>query len=281
MAETRTGGQDPLNYAGKVVIITGGSKGIGAGCAREFVRAGAGVVICARGKEAGEALAAELTSSGPGTCHFEPCDVSRPEQIERLIDRTVERCARLDCLINNAGYHPLVKRIDAFTLNEWHEVIQTNLTSHFVASKRALPHLRKTRGNIINMASLVGITGQEGATTYCATKAGIVGFTKALAIEEAPHGVRVNAVLPGNIVTESRIEFIASREDGEEVDRWADSHQVMGRSGTVEETGRACLFLASEAASFITGAELPVTGGAELGYGVKYPMRFIQTAEAP
>jgi NAD(P)-dependent dehydrogenase (short-subunit alcohol dehydrogenase family) len=155
-----SGGTNPFAYVDKVAIITGGSKGIGAGCARAFVHAGAKVVICARGTETGEAFAAKLTAEGPGACHFELCDVAIPEQIERLIDRTVERYGRLDCLVNNAGYHPPVKRIDEFTLSEWDDVIRTNLTSHFLASKHALPHLRRTGGSIVNMASLVGVMGQ-------------------------------------------------------------------------------------------------------------------------
>lgn len=262
-----------LEYRDRVVVITGGSMGIGKGCARVFCDAGAKVVICARHKEPGEVLARELTAKGPGVCDFKICDVSKPEDIEQIISHTIEVFGRLDCLINNAGFHPPHKRIDDFTVEDFEHVLQTNLVSFFVASKYALPHLRKVRGNIINVGSLVGIMGQDGATTYCATKGAISGFTKALAIEEAPHGVRVNAVLPGNIVTESRVKFVASLEDGEAIDRWIESLQVMGRSGTIEETGQVCLFLASEAASFLTGIELIISGGAELSYGVKYPMK--------
>ena len=265
-----------LEYRDRVVIVTGGSMGIGKGCARVFCDAGAKVVICARHKESGEALAKELTAKGPGECHFKLCDVSKPGDIEQLIRHTIELFGRLDCLINNAGYHPPHKPIDDFIVDDFTDVLQTNLVSYFVATKYALPHLRKVRGNIINMGSLVGIIGQEGATTYCATKGAISGFTKALAIEEASHGVRVNAVLPGNIVTESRIKFINSLKDGEAIDRWCESLQVMGRSGTIEEVGQLCLFLSSDAASFLTGVEIIISGGAELGYGVKYPMKFLK-----
>lgn len=260
----------------KVVIITGGSKGIGEGCARVFCQAGAKVVICARGKEAGESLAKELTEKGSGECHFIPCDVSRPEEIKRLVEKTVKRYGRLDCLINNAGYHPPHKSIDDFSLGEFMDVLKTNLVSYFLACKYALPHIRKVHGNIINISSLVGNIGQEGATTYCAAKGGITAFTKALAIEEARHSVRVNAVLPGNIVTEGRKKFIASIEDGDAIDRWVESLQVTGRSGAMEEVGHVCLFLASDAASFLTGIEIIISGGAELGYGVKYPMKFLK-----
>ena len=268
-------GESGPTYTDKVVIISGGSKGIGAGCARVFVDAGSRVVICARGLESGTALARELTEKGRGKCDFIQCDVSKPADIENLIAGTIDMHGRLDCLINNAGYHPTLKRIDDFTLDEFHAVVNTNLVSQWYASKCALPHLRRTKGSIINISSLVGEMGQEGATTYCATKGGITAFTKALAIEEAGSGVRVNAVLPGNIVTESRSEFIASRKDGPAIDRWVESLQVMGRSGTDWEVAQACLFLASEAAKFITGIALLITGGAELGYGVKHPAKFL------
>ncbi|MBI4283402.1 MAG: SDR family oxidoreductase, partial [Chloroflexi bacterium] len=244
-----------LEYKDRVVIITGGSMGIGKGCARVFCDAGAKVVICARHKGPGKTLVKELTAKGTGMCHFEPCDVSKPKDIKRLISRAIEVFGRIDCLINNAGYHPPHKPIDDFTIEDFTHVLQTNLLSYFIASKYALPYIRKVHGSIINIGSLVGITGQEGSTTYCATKGAISGFTKSLAIEEARHGVRVNAVLPGNIVTESRVKFIASIKDGKKIDRWADSLQIMGRSGTVEEVGQLCLFLAGDSASFLTGIE--------------------------
>jgi NAD(P)-dependent dehydrogenase (short-subunit alcohol dehydrogenase family) len=257
----------------KVTLITGGSKGIGAGCARVFVKAGAPVVICARGREAGETLAAELTASGPGECHFQPCDVSRPEDLRRVIDWVVDKFRRLDCLINNAGWHPPHKPINDFSIEEFQDLLQLNLVSIFAACKFALPHLRKTRGSIINMSSLVGTMGQELATTYCATKGGINAFTKALAIDEARNGVRVNAILPGNIVTPNRIDTVAKSKDPEMVDAWVDSWQWTGRSGEAEEVGYACLFLASDGARYITGIELIISGGSELGYGIKAPWR--------
>lgn len=256
----------------KVALITGGSNGIGAGCARVFVWAGASVVICARGLETGEALASELCAAGPGECHFEPCDVGRPEQIRRVIDRTVERFGRLDCLINNAGRHPGHRPIDELSIQEFKDLLQLNLVSMFAACKFSLPYLRRTKGNIINMGSISGATGQWQSTTYCATKAGIQGLTKALAIEEAEHGVRVNAVLPGNIMTQSRLDLEASMEDLQAFHDYVESWQWLGRSGRAEEVGYACLFLASEAASFITGIELLVTGGIELGQGPKGPI---------
>ena len=256
----------------KATLITGGSKGIGSGCARVFVCAGARVLICDIDEETGRALAAELTATGPGECHFEPCDVGQPAQLERIIEQTVARFGRLDCLINNAGQHPPHQPIDDFSIEAFKELLQLNLVSVFAACKYALPHLRKTRGSIINLGSIVGAIGQWQATTYCASKGGVHGLTKALAIDEAEHGVRVNAILPGNILTQSRLDFEAGMEHGQAFHDFVETWQWTGRSGTIEEAGNLCLFLASDAASFITGAELHLTGGIELGQGPKVPV---------
>jgi NAD(P)-dependent dehydrogenase (short-subunit alcohol dehydrogenase family) len=254
-----------------VTLITGGSKGIGRGCATVFVAAGARVVICARGTEAGESLAAELTARGPGACHFEPCDVREPDQILRVVAKTVELHGGLDCLINNAGWHPPDRTVDDFSVEEFKDLLQLNLVSYFAACKFALPHLRRARGSIVNLGSIAGRDGQWRGTTYSATKGAIHAFTKSLAIDEAANGVRVNAVLPGNIVTESRFQLEARATNGKALHEYVERLQWLGRSGTMEEAGYACLFLASPAAGFLTGAELLLTGGAELGQGPKAP----------
>ena len=194
----------------KVTLITGGSKGIGDGCARVFVEAGATVVICARGREAGEELAAELTEQGPGECTYEACEMNRPDDFRTLIENTVARHGRLDVLINNAGWHPPHKPIDDFSIQEFEDLLRLNLVSYFAGCKFALPYLRQTRGCIINISSLVGSFGQEWATTYVATKGGITALTKALAVDEARNGVRVNAILPGTIETPLVRSFIDS-----------------------------------------------------------------------
>jgi NAD(P)-dependent dehydrogenase (short-subunit alcohol dehydrogenase family) len=260
-----------LSYTGRVVVVTGGSKGIGEGCARVFVDAGSHVVICARGAEKGRALASELNDRGPGTCHFEPCDVSQPEEACRVIDAAVSRHGGIDCLINNAGYHPPFRSIDECTAEELHALLNINLVAYVVAAQRALPHLRRSRGSVINMGSLVALIGEEGAALYCASKGAISSFSKALAIEEARYGVRVNCVLPGNIHSDSRRRGVASSPDPAAMERTLDSHQVVGRSGTPEEVGQLCLFLASDAASYITGTDVIISGGSEIGYGVKWP----------
>jgi NAD(P)-dependent dehydrogenase (short-subunit alcohol dehydrogenase family) len=257
-----------VRYQDKVVIVTGGTKGIGEGCVRVFVEAGAKVVFCARDEAAGQKLARGVTAGGPGEAVFIRCDVSRPEQVERLVDATVERYGRLDCLVNNAGWHPPHRPIDAFTPAELRELFELNVMSVFVACRRALPHLRRTHGSIINISSLVAVIGQLHATTYVATKGAVTAFTKALAVDEAAHGVRVNSVSPGNIYTPLWQEAIDAAPDPAKTRADGEAAQLLGRMGTSEETGRLCLFLAAEA-TFTTGVDHIQSGGAELGYGRK------------
>jgi len=257
-----------MRYADKVVIVTGGSKGIGEGCVRVFAEAGARVMFCARKSAVGEALGKEVTAKGPGEAHFVPCDVSRLEDVRRLIEGTVQRFGRIDCLINNAGWHPPHKPIDDFTVEEFRALLDLNVVSIFAACRQALPHLRRTKGNIINMSSLVGTMGQIHATTYVATKGAITAFTKALAIDEAAHDVRVNSVSPGNVYTPLWQEAIDAAPDPARCRADGEAAQALGRMGTIEEAGRLCLFLAAEA-TFTTGVDHILSGGAELGYGRK------------
>jgi len=257
-----------MRYAEKVVIVTGGSKGIGEGCVRVFVEAGAKVVFCARNAAAGEALAREVTAKGPGEAHFVRGDVSKVDDLRALVEGTVRRLGRIDCLINNAGWHPPHKPIDDFAVEEFRELLDLNLVSIFAACKLALPHLRRTKGNIINMSSLVGTMGQIHATTYVATKGAITAFTKALAIDEAAHDVRVNSVSPGNVYTPLWQEAIDAAPDPARCRADGEAAQVLGRMGTIEEAGKLCLFLAAEA-TFTTGVDHILSGGAELGYGRK------------
>ena len=255
-----------MEYTDKVVIVTGGTKGIGLGCVRAFLGAGAKVVFCSRKRDEGDVLAAELSVGGDA--YFVKCDVSKEEEVQNLIDRTVEKYGRIDCLINNAGWHPPHKPIDDFTVEEFRDVLDLNLVSMFAACKFALPHVRKTKGNIINMSSLVGMMGQIHAVTYVASKGAISAFTKALAIDEAEHGVRVNSVTPGNIYTPLWQEAIDASDDPAKTRADGDAAQLLGRMGTIEEAGKLCVFIAAEA-TFTTGVDHIISGGAELGYGRK------------
>jgi NAD(P)-dependent dehydrogenase (short-subunit alcohol dehydrogenase family) len=257
-----------MDYSDKVVIVTGGTKGIGEGCVRAFADAGSRIVFCARHQEEGDALTAELASKVGGGVFFIKCDVSKPAEVRDLIEMTVDRYHRIDCLITNVGWHPPHKPIDDFSIEEFRNLLDLNLVSMFAACKFALPHIRRTRGNIINMSSLVGSIGQLHAVTYVATKGAVTAFTKALAIDEAENGVRVNSVSPGNIYTPLWQEAIDTAADPDQARADGDAAQLLGRMGTIEEAGKLCLFIASEA-TFTTGVDHILSGGAELGYGHK------------
>lgn len=258
-----------MRYQDKVTIVTGGTKGIGLGCVRVFVReGGSAVVFCGRNEAAGRDVERELNGAGPGSAHFVRADVSNVDDVKRLIDHTASTFGRIDCLINNAGWHPPHQAIDEFSVDDFRALFDLNVVSYFAACKFALPHLRRVQGNIINMSSLVGSMGQVGATTYVATKGAITAFTKALAVDEAAHDVRVNSVSPGNVYTPLWQEAIDAAPDPEACRADGDAAQLLGRMGTIEETGRLCLFIAAEA-TFTTGVDHILSGGAELGYGCK------------
>jgi L-fucose dehydrogenase len=258
----------------RTVLVTGGTQGIGAGCARVFHGRGANVVICAPDVSGGHALVAELEEARSGSCLFVECDVRHRDQIAATIAAALERFGRLDCLINNAGISRTRKALVDTTAGEIDELISTNLLGCIVASQLALPHLRASCGTIVNIGSLTANVGHDRAAVYAATKGAIGAFTKALAVEEAEHGVRINAVLPGNILTESRRLFEAASANPEKLHAYVESWQWLGRSGLPVEVGHACYFLASDDAAFITGAELIVSGGAELGFGPKERVDF-------
>jgi NAD(P)-dependent dehydrogenase (short-subunit alcohol dehydrogenase family) len=257
-----------MRYEGKVALITGGSRGIGEGCVRVFTRAGAKVVFCAPRAGEGDPLAAELAAKGPGEAVFFACDVTKEAERRALVDFTLARFGRLDCLVNNAGWHPPHKPIDDFSVEEFRALLELNVLAVFDLCRLALPHLRRAKGNIVNVGSLVGTMGQLHATTYVATKGAVVAFTKALAIDEAAHDVRVNSISPGNIMTPLWQEAIDAAADPARCKADGEAAQLLGRMGTPEEAGRLCLFLAAEA-TFTTGVDHILAGGAELAYGRK------------
>lgn len=257
-----------LRYKDKVTIITGATQGIGEGCLRVFVQNGAKVVFCAKFENEGDELEKELNAKGPGECYYVQCDVTKEEDIKNLIGKTLEKYGRIDCLLNNAGTHPPHKSIDDFSTDDFKDLLNLNLVSYFTASKYALPHLRKTKGNIINMASMVGHLGQAGAVTYVATKGAISAMTRALSVDEAAHDVRVNAVSPSSVLTPLYEKMAKLTDDPEACIQAGKDTALLGRMGTLEEIGQTCLFLAAEA-TFCTGIDIPFSGGSELNYGMK------------
>lgn len=253
-----------------MVLITGASAGIGAACARLFAAEGYRVSACSNDPDGGARLQRELSSQRPGSARFHECDVREPSQITDTVGATIGEFGRIDVLINNVGVSCAAKTADEFTLDEIDDQIKTNLLSCILTTRASLPHLRRSRGSIVNIGSVAGLIGHDRVSIYSATKGAIASFSKAVAIDEVHSGVRVNTVLPGNIVTESRRRLESALADPTELHDFIESWQWMGRSGMPEEVANTCFFLASAKASFITGTEIVVSGGAEIGSGPKH-----------
>lgn len=259
----------PTLLDGRTAVVTGAANGIGAGIARVLSQSGARLFLIDRDAAAGERLAAELAATNDGGAEFVPCDASEPRELDAAISEAARVSGRIDCLVNNVGSHPPHRAIDEVGVESFEQLLRLNLTSCFAASKYALPHLRAVAGSIINISSLVSLLGQDGSVAYVASKGGVCALTKALAIDEARYRVRVNAVLPGVIETPAHIAFVNSSSDPERTRELVNNWQWLGRIGQPAEVGQVCLFLASDLSTFVTGAEIVVSGGAELGYGVK------------
>lgn len=261
-----TGSSSTDRFTGKSVIVTGGSKGIGAGCARVFAAEGGTVAILDVDQPAGQALADELNASCTGEVRFWACDVADAEQLQTCINEFAAHSGRLDCLINNAGVHPPATSIDDTSLDELQQLLNVNFVSTYAAAKFAVPHLRKTRGTIVNMSSMTAVLGQDQSSAYAATKGAQLSLTKALAVELGPQGIRVNAILPSNVDTPLMRDWAATLPDPESALQRVANLQVFGRMAAPEEIGRVALFLATDDSSFVTGQGIEVEGGASLDY---------------
>jgi NAD(P)-dependent dehydrogenase (short-subunit alcohol dehydrogenase family) len=248
----------------KVAIVTGSGRGIGQGIARVFSQEGAKVVVVDIIEDLGKNMADEL-GAAEGKAMFVHTDLKSGESVQKMISTTIKTFGKLDILVNNAGYH-LSKNVEETSEEEWEFIINTNLRSTFLCSKYALPHLRKTRGNIINISSMVGIVGQPNAGAYSATKGGQIAMSKGMAIDFAPDGIRVNVICPGWIQTPLVEDWFSQQDDPEASRKYIFGQHPLGRIGTIEECGKAALFLASDDAAFVTGITLPIDGGVTLGY---------------
>lgn len=238
-----------------VVLITGASRGIGAGCAEAFAGAGYDVAVnYRRSREKAEELAKRLSSLGVRAIAVQ-ADVSDSGQVKAMFERVRAELGDVDVLVNNAGiaHYGLITDM---TDEEWRRLTETNLSSVFYCCREALPGMiRRHSGAIINIASMWGEIGASCEAAYSAVKAGVIGLTKALAKEVAPSGIRVNAVSPGVVMTDMMAGF--SEDDVKAL----KEETPLGRLGEAEDIARAALFLASEKADFITGQVLSVNGG--------------------
>lgn len=182
-----------------------------------------------------------------------------------MINVTINTFGRLDVLVNNAGYH-ISKNAEQTSEEEWEFIQDTNLRSTFLCSKYAIPHLKKAKGNIINISSMVGVVGQPNATAYSATKGGQIAMTKNMAIDFAPDGVRVNVICPGWVQTPLVEDWFEQQQDPDAARKYICGQHPLGRIGTIEECGYLAAFIASDEALFITGTRFDIDGGVTLGY---------------
>jgi 3-oxoacyl-[acyl-carrier protein] reductase len=241
----------------RVAIVTGSGQGIGRGVALCFARAGAHVVIADQAEERIAPVVAAAQDLGVRALGI-PTDVSRANDIQRLVQQTIERFGKIDILINNAGrvvVKPMVEQNEA----DWDRVVDTNLKGVFLCCRYVMPEMiGQKRGAIVNIASIAAFHVTVPHVPYAASKAGVVALTRDLAYEVAHHGIRVNAIAPGPIETPMSQAVSAEQRQG------IIRSVPLGRMGQPEDIGAAAVFLASDAASFITGVTLPVAGGSDL-----------------
>ncbi len=241
-----------------VVLITGGTSGIGRAAALAFARRGDYIAIAGRRASEGEETARLARESG-GDAIFVQTDVAVASEIEALVARTVERWGRLDCAFNNAGITGETARTADCTEENWHRTIAVNLTAVWLSMKyEILQMLKQGRGVIVNNASTAGLVGMRGGPAYSASKGGVVQLTRTAAIEYAKRGIRVNAVCPGFIETPMTDAHARVNPD---LEPWIRKIQPMGRLGTADEVAEAVVWLCSDAASFVTGHALAIDGG--------------------
>lgn len=248
-----------MRFEDKVVLITGGTRGIGFATAKLFAHEGAKVKIV--GRDEAQTMGTARDVPGLGVAG----DVSRAADCERIVSRTLDLFSRLDVLVNCAGVIFRNRTLEATSEEEWDTTFDVNVKGTFLMCKYALPALRRTKGCIVNVSSYVGMVGFAGASAYAASKAAILNLTRSMALDHAREGIRVNAVCPGSVDTEMIHTAWEQFGDVAQAQKlWAEKHPL-GRIAAPEEVGRAILFLASEEASFITGAALPVDGGITAG----------------
>lgn len=258
----------PTRYSGalrgKTALITGGASGIGRATAVLFAREGASVAIADKNEAAGASVVKEISTFG-GKVLFEPADVTRATDCQRVVERAVRELGGVHVLVNNAG---IIRRASVVDLGEkdWDWVMAVNVKSIFLMSRLVIPVMTQAGGGVIvNMASGWGLTGGPKAAVYCASKGAVVLLTKAMAVDHGPQKIRVNCICPGDTNTE--MLHNEAQQLGEPSDRFLAeaAKRPLGRIGKPEEIAQAALYLASDAASFVTGTALVVDGGGLAG----------------
>jgi NAD(P)-dependent dehydrogenase (short-subunit alcohol dehydrogenase family) len=261
----------------KVAIITGGGTGIGEAIAFKFAREGAQVLVAARSKTV-EDVARRISAEGGKAAAFRG-DLAEEAVAEECVDAAIEAFGKLDILVNNAGVLDTGASVEAYPVERFDEILRNNVRTAFLMTKFALPHLRKTKGNIVSAGSEAGLNGTPMATPYGGTKAFMHAFMKGVALEQAPHGIRANCVCPGPIDT-----AWTHHETGvmdEKMEQAYIKATAMGRRGTPEEIANIYAFLASDDASYVTGALWLADGGITPAHGMPGELVPAENAKLP
>lgn len=248
-----------MKLENKNVVITGAGSGIGRACAIEFAKAGARVVVADINISAAKQTVEQITQLNRQAIAVE-ADVSVPDAVQNLAKQAISAFDSVHALINNAAIQ-VNKTVEETTFEEWNKQMSINLGGVFLCSKYFLSHLRATKGSIVNMSSVNGFFVEPSCAGYCATKAGIIGLTKAMAIDHGNEGVRVNCICPGYIDAGLAEGYFQSQPDPARARAEAGKLHALWRIGKPEEVARMAVFLASDDASFVTGASMVVDGG--------------------
>jgi NAD(P)-dependent dehydrogenase (short-subunit alcohol dehydrogenase family) len=242
---------------GRVALITGGSRGLGFVMAQALAEAGANIVVTSRTKENADTSAAAIAQATGRRALGIAVEVTDPNKINEMVQTTLEAFGHIDILVNNAGIN-IRKPIEEFDELSWDQVQTTNLKAPFLCCQAVGRHMKERRsGRIINIASMLGLTGLPERSAYCSSKAGLIQLTKVLALEWAPYNITVNALCPGPFATDLNIPVI----NNPQANQYFISHIPLGRWGRPEELKGVITFMASDASSFMTGTALAFDGG--------------------
>jgi NAD(P)-dependent dehydrogenase (short-subunit alcohol dehydrogenase family) len=246
------------SFQNKVAFVTGAGNGIGRATALTFAREGANVVVADISEQGNEETVRLIEKLGASALSVR-CDVSQAGQVEAALDKTIQSFGRLDFAFNNAGVEQPITATADITEDEWDRIARINLRGVFLCMKYELPLLLKNGGGVIvNTSSGAGVKGIKGQAAYCAAKHGVIGLTKAAALDYAPSNIRVNAVCPGIIATPMMQRFTGGTREGEQR---VIAQEPVGRMGTPEEIAAAVVWLCSDAAAFVVGHAMVIDGG--------------------